>query len=258
MNRFELSSSVSILKYDTQSETNYDDRDELGYLVYLAHRFNNLGNLILVTSVDLSLYHTVYIFSQKSSNNNWNRVIRFSSKGFFEPTGWLRNISSFSVLANYTVYDFQDIVSDIKSYSFRQLNLKDSLIVKFSRHFGTDIYGEIKLYERGELNWSGFTQRPINYFEDKIINTEINYFFNSYITLSGGYRYFVQRRFNYVNGERQFDNFIRTNGPFAKLLIEWTQNSNIEILGSYDYYKYGNGSPSSENVNIYINAIWNF
>lgn len=258
MNRFELSGSASILKYDTQSEVNYDDRDELGFMVFLGHRFNNLKNLTLVTSVDLNLYHTVYIFSQKSSNNNWNRVLRFTSKSFFEPSDWFRNIGTFSVLANYTVYDFQDIISSVKSYSFRQMNLKDSMIVKFSRHFGTDIYGEIKLYERGELNWSEFSQRPVSYFEDKIINSELNYFFNKFITLSAGYRYFEQRRFNYVNGEREFDNFIRTTGPFARLKVEWKQNSNIEIIGSYDYYRYGDGSPGSENSNIFINANLNF
>lgn len=258
MNRLELSSSVSILKYDTQSEINYDERDELGYLVYAAHRFNNLRNLVLVTSVDMSLYHTVYILSQKSSNNNWNRVIRFTSKGFFEPADWLRNVSTFSVLANYTVYDFQDIISDIKSYSFRQLNLKDSLIIKFSRHIGMNIYSEIKMYERGELNWNAFTQRPINYFEDKILNPGLNYFFNRFIVLSAGYRYFEQRRYNYVNGNREFENFVRTTGPFARLRVEWKRNSNIEILGSYDYYEYGDGSPRSENGNIYIIARWNF
>lgn len=258
MNRVELSGSASILKYDTQSEINYDDRDELGYMVYIAHRFNNLRNLILVTSVDLNLYHTVYIFSQKSSNNNWNRVIRFTSKSYFEPSENFRNIGTFSVLANYTVYDFQDIISTVKSYSFRQLNLKDSLIIKFTKHLGTDVFGEIKFYERGELNWNAFTQRPVNYFEDKIINSELNYFFNKFITLSGGYRWFEQRRYNYVNGERQFDNYVRTMGPFFKLRAEWKRNSIIELLGSYDYYSYGDGTPGSDNGNIYLNASWNF
>jgi hypothetical protein len=258
MNRVELSGSASIFKFDTQSEANYDDRDEVGFLIYLGHRFNNLRNLILTTSVDLNLYHTVYIFSQKSSNNNWNRVLRFTSKSFFTPTDWFRNIGTFSVLANYTVYDFQDIVSTVKSYSFRQMNLKDSLIVNFTEHIGTDIYAELKLYERGELNWSEFTQRPINYYEDKIINSELNYFFNKFITLSAGYKYFEQRRFNYVNGERVFDTFVRTSGPFAALKIYWRRNSIVEILGSYDYYKYGDGTEPTENSNLTINVSWNF
>lgn len=258
MNRVELSGSASVFKYDTPSETNYDDRDEVGFIIYVGHRFNNLRNLILQTSVDLNLYHTVYIFSQKSSNNNWNRVIRFTSKSFYTPTDWFRNIGTFSVLANYTVYDFQDIVSTVKSYSFRQLNLKDSMIVNFTRHIGADVYGELKLYERGELNWNSFSQRPINYYEDKIINSELNYFFNKFMTLSAGYKYFEQRRFNYVNGERIFDTFVRTTGPFTRLRVWWKQNSMIEAVVSYDYYKYGDDTPPAENSNVYINVSWNF
>ena len=258
MNRLELSANASILKYDTPSKDNFDDRDELGFIIYLAHRFNNLKNLVLTTSADLNLYHTVYIFAQRSSNNNWNRVLRFTSRSFFTPADWFRNVGTFSVLANYTVYDFEDIVSSVQSYSFRQLNLKDSAIINFSRHFGIDIYGELKLYERGELNWREFSQRPINYFEDKIINSELNYFFNKFIIISAGYKFFEQRRYNYISGERVFDTFIRTTGPFARLRVEWKRNSRIEILGSYDYYRYGGNSPSSQNSNVYFNAIFNF
>ncbi|MCI0448760.1 MAG: hypothetical protein L0Y79_03105 [Chlorobi bacterium] len=258
MNRLELFANASILTYDTPSRENYDDRDELGIIIYLAHRFNNLKNLILTTSADLNLYHTVYIFAQKSSNNNWNRILRFTSRSYFTPADWFRNVGTFSVLANYTVYDFEDIVSSVQSYSFRQLNLKDSAIVNFSKHFGVDIFGEIKLYERGELNWREFSQRPINYFEDKIINSELNYFFNKFITISAGYRFFEQRRYNYIAGERVFDTFIRTTGPFARLRVEWKRNSRIEVLGSYDYYRYGDETPSSQNENVYINAVFNF
>jgi hypothetical protein len=257
-NRLELIGSASILKYDTPSEENFDDRDELGYLIYLAHRFNNLRNLLLITSVDLSLYHTVYIFSQRSANNNWNRVLRFTSRSYFTPADWFRNVGVFNVLANYTIYDFEDLISTVKSYSFRQVNLKDSLIVNFTRHIGADVYAEIKLYERGELNWGAFSQRPINYFEDKIINPELNYFINNAVTLSAGYKYFEQRRYNYVEGERVFDTFIRTSGPFVGLKIEWKRNSRIEILGSYDYYRYGDETPPNENSSLYLNAVWNF
>ncbi len=258
-NRLEFAGSASIFKYDTPSDQNYDDRDELNYLLYLGHRYNNYKNLIITTSVDVNLYHTVYILAQKSSNNNWNRVIRLTSRSSFAPSDYFRNIGVFSVLANYTVYDFEDLISTVKSYSFRQLNLKDSLITNFTKALGTDLYGEVKLYERGELNWNAFSIRPVNYFEDKIINGELFYIFSKFITLSGGYRYYEQQRFNYVDGARVFDTFIKTLGPFAKLQLIWKGNSRVEILGSYDYYRYGdNVTPPSSNSNLYVNAVLNF
>ncbi len=257
-NRFEFSASSSILKYDTPSEINSDDRDELNMIVYLGHRYDNLENFQLTTSIDLNLYHTVYIFSDKSANNNWNRVLRFTTKNIFTPSEAVRTVNTFSVLANYTVYDFEDIISTVRSYSFRQMNFKDSTILRFTRWLGMDIYSEIKLYERGELNWNAFSERPLNYFEDKIINSQLNYFFNKFITLSTGYRFFEQRRFKYSEGNKIFDTYIRTYGPMAKLKVDWKNSSRIEIVTSYDYYDYNNKQPSSSSGNLYINVYWNF
>jgi hypothetical protein len=257
-NRFELSASSSLLRYDTPSETNFDDRDELNLVVYLAHRYDNLKNFQIITSVDMNLYHTVYIFSEKSANNNWNRVLRFTSRNVFTPFKALRTSNTFSVLANYTVYDYEDLVSTVKSYSFRQFNYKDSTILRFTRFWGMDIYGELKLYERGELNWNAFSERPLNYFEDKIINSQLNYFFNKFIIVSAGYRFFEQRRYNYVEGERIFNTYIRTYGPLVKLNVDFKNNSRIEFVGSYDYYDYYGKQPSSSTGNLYINVYWNF
>ncbi len=256
--RLEFSGIASILKYDTPSINNNDDRDELNFIVYLGHIYNNLKNFQLSNSVDLSLYHTVYIFGERSSNNSWNRVIRFTSRSDFNPSESFRTINTFNVLANYTVYDFEDLISSVKSYSFRQFNVKDSTIYNFSDFAGIDMYAELKLYERGELNWRAFSLRPVNYFEDKIINAELNYFFNKFITLSAGYRYFEQKRFSYTDGNRVFSNAVKTYGPMAKFRVYLKDNSLVEIIASYDYYKYGNLLPSSANGNTYINVRWNF
>lgn len=257
-NRFEVSAMASLLKYDTQSNLNFDDRDELNYLFYIAHRYNNLQNLNLLTSVDLNLYHTVYIFAQKSSNNNWNRVIRLQSRSIFEPSKSLRSINTFSVLANYTAYDFEDLLSSVKSYSFRQFNAKDSTQWFITENLAADIYGEIKLYERGELNWRAFTLRPVTYYEDKIVNGYLSWFFSRRFFISAGYRFFEQKRFNYLNGDRIFDTFVRTLGPVAKFKAEFNSVSYIEVIGSYDFYRFPDESVNSSNGNIIINVMWNF
>ena len=185
-------------------------------------------------------------------------MLRFTSSSIFTPYKGLRTVNSFGILANYTVYDFEDLVSTVKSYSFRQFNVKDSTILRFNKWLGMDVYGELKLYERCELNWNAFSERPLNYYEDKIINSELNYFFNKFIVVSAGYRFFEQRRFNYNEGNRVFDTYIRTYGPVAKLNVNVKDNSRIEIVGSYDYYDYYKSQPSSSNANLYVNVFWNF
>jgi len=257
-NRLELSAISSILKYDTQSEDNFDDRDELNFIVYLSHRYDNLDNFSLINSVDLNMYHTVYVFAAKSSNNNWNRVLRFTTYNVLTPFEFLRTVNSFSVLANYTVYDFEDLISTVRSYSLRQFHFRDSTNFRFAEDFGLSLYGELRLYERGELNWRAFSLRPINYFEDKIINPELNYFFNKFITISGGFRFFEQKRYNFTDGVKTFDTYVRTYGPVARLRMGLNKNSLIEINASYDYYDYNDRSPSASNGNVYVNVIWNF
>lgn len=257
-NRFELAGSASIMRYDTPSSENTDDRDELNYLFYIGHKYDNYKTLQLINSVDLSLYHTVYIFSDKSSNNNWNRIIRFTSRSIFNPFKALKTANTFSVLANYTVYDFEDIISTVKSYSFRQFDFKDSTNILLSRYFGVDLFGEVKLYERGELNWNAFAERPLDYFEDRIVNSMLDYFFTDKITLSGGYRYYEQRKFNYTDGVRFFVSFIRTHGPVGRIKAYIKNNSYIELVASYDFYNYDGTAPNSSNGNLYINVLWNF
>ena len=83
-------------------------------------------------------------------------------------------------------------------------------------------------------------------------------YFNKFIIISAGYKFFEQRRYNYVNGERVFDTFVRTMGPFGRIRFEWLNNSRIDLIGSYDYYSFGDGSPGSRNSNIYLYAAWNF
>ncbi len=257
-NRIEFTGSASLYRYDTPAESNYDDRDELDFIVYIAHRYNNLTNLQITTSADLNLYHTVYIFPQKSANNNWNRVLRLTSRSIFEPSERFRTVNTISVTANYTVYDFEDLVSTVKSYSFRQFNVKDSTRIMIWGDLGIDLCGEIKLYDRGELNWKAFSMKPLNYFEDRYINVSLIFINENNFLFSGGYKYFEQRKFNYLNGEKIFDTFVRTQGPFTRLRFYLKDSSFLELVSSYDYYRYSNSSQNSSNGNIYINALFNF
>lgn len=256
-NRMEFFGSSSILKYDTPSNSNFDDRDELNLVVTFSHRYNNWKNLQLITSLDMNLYHTVYIFAEKSSNNNWNRVFRLTSRSDLNFNEFIRTSNTFSILANYTVYDFEDIMSNVKSYSFRQFNWKDSTNIKLFRNFELKLYAELKLYERGELNWGSFSTRPVSFFEDRIINPELYYHYSKMIDFVLGYRYFEQKRYNYDKGERIYDYSVKTYGPVAKIKFDINSNSLIEIIGSHDSYIYDKVRSPEKHFNLYLNVIWN-
>ncbi len=121
------------LKYDTPSDQNFDDRDELLSILRLYYVKGITPFFDVFFNLEGSLNKTVYIFSQRSSNNNTRRVIKFSGGGDYK-IGILRSRNEAIVSANYTVYDFEDINPNFSSFSFRQLYIKDSTQVKLSKN----------------------------------------------------------------------------------------------------------------------------
>ena len=81
------------LRYDTPSEENYDDRDEL--LSILRFRYSRIFSNYFLYFLELegSINHVVYIFSERSSNNNIQRFIRLASGGEFSAAGFSNKTS---------------------------------------------------------------------------------------------------------------------------------------------------------------------
>lgn len=157
---FRLAASGAILHYDTPSDLNYDDRDELllNASAEAGRRF--APGLSAAAGFSAQMLHTVFIKSQRSSLNNWNRILKvFTRAAITGGSVELRPV--FEVLANYTVYDFES-VGGTRSFSFRQVSVRDSVIV----HIGRELHAEGRLFARyfltGQLDWQNFTETPLN------------------------------------------------------------------------------------------------
>ncbi len=229
-----LSGSATILKYDTPSKENDDDRDELLYLVNLStnHRINQ--HLHVHLAVDASLSHLVYLFAARSADNNWNRVIRLAPVIEYLPWKNIITSNTFEVLANYTVYDFESVSSSPRSYSFRQFAFIDSTSISITPRLGVHWFNNIRLYERGELQWQTFSERPVNYFEEKTYLGAIRYRFDESLLLSIGIRYFSQLKFDYNGRERSLNGYLRSIGPVSSIEIDVGQRTHCSIRGWYE------------------------
>ncbi|MBI4810278.1 MAG: hypothetical protein HY800_02295 [Ignavibacteriales bacterium] len=214
-----LSGSANILRYDTPSLENDDDRDELWYLLNLttSHQINR--HLYLRSAIDLNLSHLVYLFSTRSADNNWNRIIRLSPTIIYSPFSDLRSTNTFEVLANYTVYDFEYLAPQPRSFVFRQFGFLDSTSINLTNRIGIEWFSYLRLYERGEFNWDSFTERPVNSFEDKTIVANIRYSLTKSLLFSLGFRYFSQLRFDHMKNERRLENFLQSMGPTTSIEV---------------------------------------
>lgn len=245
-----FSGSASILRYDTPHPENVDDRDELWYSLNLTmlHRLNPYVHLKV--AADVNLAHLVYLFAERSGSNAWNRVIRLAPTVQYVPSRAFSTANTFEVLANYTVYDFENSpFVQVTSFSFRQFALVDSTRWKFSRRFAWEGFVHVRLYQRGELRWDEFRERPLNYYEDKTFIGRIEYNPQPGLLLSIGLRYFSQMRFTYSAGTRVFDSVLRSIGPVGRITWEVGEQSQL-IIDGWRERQTQNNAPSRSFTNI--------
>ena len=252
-----FSGSTSVLRYDTDSEDNFDDRDELNSVINLTHKYDNLDNFILETTFEYNMATLSYLFKEKSSNNNANKIYRLTSRSVFSPVKQILTKNSLQVLANYTVYKFEDIISQIQSFSFRQLTIADTTNYSINRNFFFDFFGNFKLYEQGSYNEKNFSERPLTYYDERKFYAFLGYKFTENLIFSIGFNHFIQRQYNYDSGIKFLKRTISNYGPVGKLQYYFMKNSKIEFTGSKDFLESSDNTLVNRSESLFINILWN-
>ena len=242
------------LRYDTPSADNFDDRDELLSIIRLRYVriLTPFFNAFLTAEGTQS--HVVYIFSEKSSNNNINRIIKFSAGGDYHGKN-ITSINGFEVSANYTVYDFRDLVLNLRSFSFRQFTATDSCTIRLGKKFSVKNYGYIKLSQQGELNWSAFSERPTRYLQEIYAEPKLVLRYNN-ISFGIGGRIFSLLTFNYDGLKRIKDSDYLSIGPLTEILWLVEKSIYLKIYGWYEFISVDKINRQQANLSFEVN--WNF
>ncbi len=250
-----FSAATVKLQYDSPSEENFDDRDELVVLTGFrwARRFS--PELLGTLNGDLAMRHTVYIFAERSANNTWNRVLRLSPGSELRLGQSFVNKNAAEIVANYTVYDFEQTVQGQRSFSLRQLTLIDSTAVRLSGPFWLESALHFRWYERGELRWSAFTVRPVQFFQEQTVSIAVQRR-GEHWNLSAGIRYFEQSRYGYKGVERNFLGRLRNYGPTAQLQYIPSPGSRILLDGWYQLASEMDRDTRAT-PNIILQTVWN-
>ncbi|CUS78274.1 hypothetical protein JGI7_01514 [Candidatus Kryptonium thompsonii] len=239
---------ISLFRYDTPSSLNDDDRDELLQIfrIFLKMRFSN--EIQVELPLDLNSQHLVYIFSTRSVNNNWNRILRFAPSVIFE-SGHVRNKASFSVLANYIVYDFESVASSVKSYVFRQFYLNDSILFPIFDKLNFEGSFQLTFSESGRLKWKEFKEKPALFISIGEYNLRLNYALNNMTRFSVGYRFFDEKRYKFVGLDKVLDSRITATGPTSKVEFE-SGKFKLNFEGWVERLKLGGKVNSLPNLNL--------
>ncbi len=242
------------LTYDTPSLQNYDDRDEILSIVRVSYLKILSPFFSVFLNTEGTLNHIVYIFSERSSNNNINRILSLSSGGRYSGKN-ISSLNSFEVSANYTVYDFEDITQDYRSFSFRQFTATDSSRVKLSKDLDFVHFGYLKLSEQGDLKWASFSTHPTRFLEEIYSVPKLVVKYNS-IAYALGLRIYSLNTYNYQGLLKVIDSRYLSIAPLTEITVSLNKLT-FYLLGWYEFVKINEVSYRQQ-ANLSMSMNWNF
>jgi hypothetical protein len=252
-NQLNLMGSASILRYDTPDTLNTDDRDELRLTLGVEEVYRVSPYVRVSLLAEVGLTHLVYLHRSQSANNNWNRVFRLSPRVEYTPSTAIRSVNIAEVLANYTVYDFEEQIALVRSFSFRQASWIDSTFIRLSQRVGVDIVGSVRVSLRGILRWREFTERPENAFVDVSLWPRLKLMVWDDLHVGIGFRYFHQDRYAVRAGVRTFERRLSSSGPTVQ--VRWKQ---VLTLEGWREHQSDDGQARRSISNISMNISYGF
>jgi hypothetical protein len=150
-----------LLRYDTPSDQNYDDRDELSGIASITYSRAVSSTLSAFATIGGQALHTVFLNAERSASNNVNRVLRAGTGVVFRSNTFHMK-PTFEVLANYTTYDFEGQGAIARSFSFRQISWRDSIIYVVTPRINLESQVRFRYAERASLDWGSFAESPEN------------------------------------------------------------------------------------------------
>ena len=253
--RISLSLFHRKLIYNTPSDLNNDDRDELLSMFGFQYTRRLTPFFDLYSIIQGSINKTVYIFKERSANNNILRVLKLIAGGNIR-LKYLSSKNSAEVSANYTVYDYEDLNPNLKSFSFRQLALRDSTTIKLFRTTYFKFLGYLKFSEQGDFQWSGFANNPVRYLDERYAEPTFEYRFKN-ISFSFGLRYFALSTYLFEeDGTKYIQSIYSSTAPLSIIKYSISNAIDLNIKGWYEFIN-TEANQKRELVNLFIRVNWN-
>ena len=195
--RLELILTNQYLQYDSPSETNFDDRDELNWLGRLEWGKQWPGRLMTKVSVSGNYRHYAFLNEEKSQDNYIQRSLRLDFRYDWDPHPHLRLEGNNAIYVTYNVKDFADFNKTDRSTRNLETNLKTTY--QPHRKFQSVLQIRRKEIHQSYLNWARFTESTLD--TNRILTIEeVNTFpllqkkKGKSLRIEGGYRHFQQTK----------------------------------------------------------------
>ena len=230
--KLEFDITFSKFQYDTP-EKNTDDRDEQRIIVNLGYDQILSEYLSMKWTLYTYFFHKIYLSSLQSQNNNWNRIISLNPKIKYN-YGRVRNQLDTEIIANYTVYDFEELFTKTRSYVFRKYSLADSLIYQLYGKINLGFYTRIELEDKGNFFESEWKQQVVQSYHSDFYNVFIQNENFIGFDLRIGYTYYDRIEWRHI--PKKTKNRVITNkGPYVSINYNITNKINFGAYASLSY-----------------------
>lgn len=257
-----VGTTISRLQYDTPDTNNYDDRDELRIDLKMTevHFFSPV--LSLKIDAIVSLYHLVYIFGERSADNNWNRIFRLKPQFYYNLLQTLSLQQNFEVMANYVDYDFEFDQNDVRSFVYRKFASESIVNWRFSSRNQIHLSYRFEQEENGKLFWDRWSERPLLTRNNIWLRFNLLYSLRAYFTIMPGINFYSRDEWKFSSTregklkKEKYRDFVSI-GPMLNILCN--HPGKIGFNFSLSRYKI----TGNQNKKYYINNInlalnWNF
>jgi len=244
------------LSYDTPSPLNFDDRDELLTIFQILYEKRLSPVLDLQFSLEGSFNHIVYIYAERSANNNIQRIVKFSSACNLH-TERIKTSASAEVSSNYTVYDFEEQNPAFKSFDFRQFTVKDTTEISIKNNVAFVAQGFLKISEQGDFSWKGFKSKPFRYLTEIYLVPEFVYRCGR-LKFGSGIRYYALNTYSFLNNylKKKIKSYISI-APLGEITVSLKRRLNFKLVGWLEFIRYEDNT-KRQLANLKINMQWNF
>jgi hypothetical protein len=216
-------SSLQKFRYDTRSFENFDDRDELRFRLDIqnVHYFSPTFSLQLAFRINL--LHLVYIYGEKSANNNWARIFKFGPKIRWNPSSKVRFSQSAEIMANYVDYDYESSFSDIRSFLYRKFRFEDSTWIQLTPRTSLFCFYRLELDENGKLLWEKWLEQKLVDRTSHTLTINLDYKPWPGFQVGPGYTIFNRKGFRYItdlsaSNDRELYRDFRSYGPLIRII----------------------------------------
>jgi len=164
----------------------------------------------------------VYIFGEKSANNNWTRIIRLSPKLTWYPSPAWQLQQSVEVLANYIDYDFESLFTTVRSYLYRKFIVAENIRGNISKNVTLRFYYKLELDENGKFLWDKWLEQKAADRQTHTATVGLDYKLVKGLTISPGFSWFSRKSYHYtthplLSSNRALNLSFESYGPILTL-----------------------------------------